>query len=189
MAVGDNISNINSQAIEATNKAKAAAAQTQAKVAEAKAKIDAAKAQALAVQKKAKELADKAKKIKELAEKQKENMILVKMIQAVIPLLIHHVKIHCQMIVIKVQKEILVKKAKMGQLVILVLEEKWVLREKKVLLVLKVALVLRALKGRRVKPVPEVKMAQLVLKDVMAQLVLKGLKGKKETLVLKVIQV
>jgi len=78
MAVGDNISNINSQAIEATNKAKAAAAQTQAKVAEAKAKIDAAKAQALAVQKKAKELADKAKKIKELAEKQKEKAAQLK---------------------------------------------------------------------------------------------------------------
>jgi len=78
MAVGDNISNINSKAVEVANKAKAAAAQTQAKVAEAKAKIDAAKAQALAVQKKAKELADKAKKIKELAEKQKEKAAQLK---------------------------------------------------------------------------------------------------------------
>ena len=78
MAVGDNISNINSQSIEAANKAKAAAAQAQAKAAEAKAKIDAAKTQALAAQKKAKELADKAKKVKELAEKQKEKAAQLK---------------------------------------------------------------------------------------------------------------
>jgi hypothetical protein len=78
MAVGDNISNINSQATDAANKAKENAAQAQAKAAEAKAKIDAAKAQALAAQKKAKELADKAKKVKEVAEKQKEKAAQLK---------------------------------------------------------------------------------------------------------------
>ena len=78
MAVGDNISNINSKTVEAANKAKAAAAQAQAKAAEAKAKIDAAQAQALDALKKAKELADKAKKIKELAEKQKEKSAQLK---------------------------------------------------------------------------------------------------------------
>ena len=78
MAVGDNISNINSKAVEVANKAKENAAQAQAKAAEAKAKIDAAKAQALAVVKKAKELADKAKKVKEVAEKQKEKSTQLK---------------------------------------------------------------------------------------------------------------
>jgi chromosome segregation ATPase len=71
MAVGDNISNINSKAADVAAKAQAAKAQAQATVAEAKAKVDAAKAQARAAKKKAQELADKAKKIKALAEKQK----------------------------------------------------------------------------------------------------------------------
>ena len=78
MAVGDNISNINSKAVEVANKTKENAAQAQAKAAEAKAKIEAAKAQALAAVKKAKELADKAKKVKEVAKKQKEKSAQLK---------------------------------------------------------------------------------------------------------------
>ncbi len=56
MAVGDNISNINSKAADVAAKAQAAKAQAQVTVAEAKAKVDAAKAQARAAKKKAQEL-------------------------------------------------------------------------------------------------------------------------------------
>lgn len=71
MAVGDNISNINSQATDVANKAKEKAAQAAAAAATVA-------ATARAAQKKAKELADKAKKVKEVAEKQKEKQAQLK---------------------------------------------------------------------------------------------------------------
>lgn len=78
MAVGDNISNINSQATEAANKAKEKAAQAAAAAATVTATALAAKKKAQELKKKAQELADKAQKIKELAEKRKEKQAQLK---------------------------------------------------------------------------------------------------------------